>query len=78
MAEACKRLIKNWHHLLELSLFVAEAGRHRGRRQSRSILGGSGQRSAVSWQHINLLGEYDFSDDKLQDMVGINPPKLAN
>ena len=23
--------------------------------------------SAVSWQHINLLGEYDFSDEKLQD-----------
>jgi hypothetical protein len=31
--------------------------------------------SAVSWQHINLLGEYDFSDEKLQDTVGITPPK---
>jgi hypothetical protein len=27
----------------------------------------------VSWQHINLLGEYDFSDEKLQDSVGIKP-----
>jgi len=34
--------------------------------------------SAVSWQHINLLGEYDFSDEKLQDTVGIKPPKLAD
>jgi hypothetical protein len=33
--------------------------------------------SVVSWQHINLLGEYDFSDDKLEDSVGIKPPKLA-
>ena len=33
--------------------------------------------SVVSWQHINLLGEYDFSDEKLQDSVGIRPPKLA-
>ena len=33
--------------------------------------------SVVSWQHINLLGEYDFSDEKLQDSVGISPPKLA-
>jgi hypothetical protein len=33
--------------------------------------------SVVSWQHINLLGEYDFSDEKLQDSVGIKPPKLA-
>src|SRR4029077_16712577 len=34
--------------------------------------------SAVSWQDINLLGEYDFSDEKLQDTVGIKPPKLAD
>jgi Tn3 transposase DDE domain len=33
--------------------------------------------SVVSWQHINLLGEYDFSDEKLKDSVGIKPPKLA-
>ena len=30
--------------------------------------------SVVSWQHINLLGEYDFSDEKLQDSAGIKPP----
>jgi hypothetical protein len=28
--------------------------------------------------HLNLLGEYDFSDDKLQDSVGIKPPKLTD
>jgi hypothetical protein len=65
------------HHLLELSLFVAEAGKHRGRRSS-SIPGGSGQRLGDLLQHINLFGEYDFSDDKLQDTVGIKPKKLAN
>lgn len=32
--------------------------------------------SVVSWQHINLHGEYDFSDDKLQDTVGLNLPKI--
>jgi len=26
----------------------------------------------VSWQHVNLHGEYDFSDDKLRDSVGLN------
>ena len=26
---------------------------------------------------LNLLGEYDFSVDKLQDSVGIKPPKLT-
>ncbi len=28
--------------------------------------------------HLNLLGEYDFSEDKLQDSVGIKPPKLTD
>jgi hypothetical protein len=31
----------------------------------------------ISWQDINLLGEYDFSDEKLRDSVGIRPTKLA-
>jgi len=31
--------------------------------------------SVISWEHINLLGEYDFSDEKLRDSVGIPPPK---
>jgi hypothetical protein len=33
--------------------------------------------SVISWQHINLLGEYDFSDEKLRDSLGIRPPKLT-
>jgi hypothetical protein len=37
--------------------------------------------SVISWQHINLLGEYDFSDEKLQDKrrnptPKIDPPKV--
>jgi hypothetical protein len=34
--------------------------------------------SAAAWGHLNLLGEYDFSEDKLQDSVGIKPPKLTS
>jgi hypothetical protein len=34
--------------------------------------------SAAAWGHLNLLGEYDFSADKLQDSVGIKPPKLTD
>ncbi len=30
--------------------------------------------SAVSWQRVHLLGEYDFSDEKLRDTVGITAP----
>ena len=33
--------------------------------------------SPMSWAHINMLGEYDFSDEKLRDSVGILPLKSA-
>jgi hypothetical protein len=32
--------------------------------------------SVVTWQHINLQGEYDFSDEKLQDSVGLSAPQI--
>ena len=40
----------------------------------KAIAGGS----VISWQHINLIGEYDFSgsEERLQDSFGIKLPKL--
>jgi hypothetical protein len=78
MAEACKRLIKNciicWNYLyLSQKLENSEDTAIR-----EAFLEAVANGSAVSWQHINLLGEYDFSDEKLQDTVGIKPPKLAD
>src|ERR1700737_1847277 len=58
------------HHLLELSLPVAKAGRDRGCCDPAGVSRCCGTRLGDSWQHINLLGEYDFSDEKLQDNVG--------
>ena len=33
--------------------------------------------STVAWRHLNLLGEYDFSAEKLRDSVGIRLPKFG-
>jgi hypothetical protein len=33
--------------------------------------------STVAWRHLDLLGEYDFSAEKLRDSVGIRLPKLG-
>jgi len=77
MAEACKRLIKNciicWNYLY-LSQQLGEIGDATRR---EAFLDAVAHGSAISWQHINLLGEYDFSEEKLRDSVGIRPPKLA-
>jgi hypothetical protein len=31
--------------------------------------------SVMTWEHINLHGEYDFSDEKMLDSVGLAGPK---
>jgi hypothetical protein len=77
MAEACKRLIKNciicWNYLyLSQKLEEIEDAASR-----QVFLDAVAHGSVISWQHINLLGEYDFSDEKLRDSVGIRPPKLT-
>jgi hypothetical protein len=77
IAEGCKRLIKNciicWNYLY-LSQKLTETDNPVDR---DTLLGAIANGSVISWQHINLLGEYDFSEEKLQDTVGIKPPKLA-
>ncbi len=77
IAESCNRLIKNcvicWNYLyLSQKRSQAENQENKDRLLEAIIA-----HSVVSWAHINLLGEYDFSDEKLQDSVGIQPPKLA-
>ena len=76
MAEGCRRLIKNaiicWNYLY-LTQKIAEADSE-AHRQALLVAVRNG--SAVTWQHINLHGEYDFSDEKLQDSVGLSAPRI--
>ena len=78
LAEACKLLIKNciicWNYLY-LSQKLEEIEDTASR---EAFLDAVAHGSAVAWQHLNLLGEYDFSDEKLRDSIGIRPPKLVD
>jgi TnpA family transposase len=77
IAEGCKRLLKNciicWNYLY-LSQRLADTDDPEAR---EAFLQAVASGSVLTWRHINLLGEYDFSDEKLRDSVGIRPPKLA-
>ena len=77
MAEACKRLIKNciicWNYLY-LSQRLEEIEDAASR---EAFLDAVAHGSAISWQHINLLGEYDSSEQRLRDNIGIRPPRLT-
>jgi len=45
--------------------------------QKEKLLVAISSHSPISWAHTNLLGEYDFSDEKLKDTAGISLPKIA-
>jgi len=76
IAETCNRLIKNciicWNYL-----YLSQKLEHADRQSREILLNAISSHSVISWAHINLFGEYDFSDEKLQDSVGIKPQKLA-
>jgi TnpA family transposase len=76
IAESCNRLIKNailcWNYLyLEMRLQAAEPA------MRAEMMLAIKAHSPQSWAHVNMLGEYDFSEEKLTDSFGILPPKSA-
>jgi TnpA family transposase len=77
IAEACNRLIKNsiicWNYLY-LARQIQKAPDEDAR---LGLLHSITNHSPMSWAHINMLGEYDFSDEKLRDTLGVLPLKAA-
>lgn len=77
IAEACNRLIRNsiicWNYLY-LAKQVEKAPDVEARENLLRLIAAH---SPMSWAHINMLGEYDFSEEKLRDTLGILPPKRA-
>ena len=70
--ESCNRLIKNaiicWNYIyLTKKLYEL---RHKPE-QRKILLQIISKHSVISWAHINMLGEYDFSDEKLQDSFNL-------
>ena len=76
IAEGCRRLIKNaiicWNYLY-LTKKLAEADSEERRQE---LLSAVRHGSVVTWYHINLHGEYDFSDEKLRDSIGLLMPEI--
>jgi glutamate synthase domain-containing protein 1 len=76
IAEGCKRLIQNaiifWNYLY-LSEKVANTATGEKRKQLLIQIKNS---SVVPWQHINLHGEFDFSDEKLKDATTFHLTKI--
>ena len=77
IAETCRKLIKNaiicWNYLYLSRELAAEKNEERKAKLLEAIENGS----VMTWAHFNLHGEFDFSDEKMQDSVGLLSPKKS-
>jgi len=75
LAEGCKRLIKNsiicWNYFY-LSQLLADSDDH----EKENLLNIMKNGSIQTWKHINLQGEFDFSEEKLEDSIGFKFHKI--
>ena len=75
IAESCRRLIKNaivcWNYLY----LSRELANEKNEVRKADLLGAIRNGSVVTWAHFNLHGEFDFSDEKMVDSVGLLSPK---
>ncbi|MFI3222273.1 MAG: Tn3 family transposase [Methylococcaceae bacterium] len=75
IAESCRRLIKNaivcWNYLY----LTRELANEKNEVLKAELLAAIRNGSVVTWAHFNLHGEFDFSDGKMVDSVGLVSPK---
>lgn len=75
IAEGCRRLIKNaivcWNYLYLSRELAAETNEARKAELIEAIRNGS----IITWAHFNLHGEFDFSDERMVDSMGLALPK---
>jgi TnpA family transposase len=74
IAEACRRLIKNaivcWNYIYLSRELTGEKNDVRRAQLLEAIRHGS----VVTWAHFNLHGEFDFSDERMVDSIGLAHP----
>ena len=75
IAEACRRLIKNaiicWNYLYLSRLYEAMPDEEKKEELLNALRNGS----IATWRHFNLHGEFDFSEERMADSVGLAIPK---
>jgi len=76
IADGCKRLIENsiicWNYLY-LSKLINDAESHN---QRTNLINTIKNGSVVVWRHINLQGEYDFSEEVLKNLIEFPFPEM--
>jgi len=78
IAENCRLLIANaiicWNYIYLSQKITEEKDESKRNKMFEVIKNGS----IVTWRHINLHGEYDFSEEKMSDSIGFKDTKIKD
>jgi TnpA family transposase len=78
IADGCKRLIENaiicWNYMYLSKIMNAASSDAEKGTMTKTIKNGS----VITWQHINLQGEYDFSEENLKNPIEFELPELLD
>ena len=78
MAESCRRLMKAaiicWNSLYLYKILSKEQQENKRREIIKTIQNSS----LMTWKHVNLKGEYDFSDEKIRDKYDLKLDKAIS
>jgi hypothetical protein len=66
-----KYVLIYWNYLYLSNEIAKEKNAERKLLLIEALQGGS----IMRWSHFNLAGEYDFSDEKMVDSIGLKSPK---
>jgi cytochrome c551/c552 len=76
IAGGCRRLIRNaiicWNYLYLSQKIAEEKNEDRRNELIAAVKNGS----VAAWRHVNMSGEFDLSDERLRDSVGLNIQKI--
>lgn len=71
MAESCRRLIKASIICWNCLYLYKRISEERQKNKRMDIIKNIQNCSLMIWKHVNLKGEYDFSDEKIRDKYGL-------
>jgi TnpA family transposase len=76
IAEGCKRLIENAIILWNYLYLSEKVDNILEGKQREELFNQIRHSSMASWQHINMLGEYDYSDERVNNTTQFHLPKI--
>ena len=71
IAEGCRRLIKNTLICWNYMYLTKELAKDNNEERKMELIEAIRNDSVMRWSHFNLQGEYDFSDEKMVDSIGL-------